>query len=172
MKYAIAPTAVERKLREDDFIVSKADLQGHITYGNRSFIEFSGYSEKELIGVQHNMIRHPDMPRAVFQHLWDSIQAGQECFAYVKNLAKDGSYYWALANVTPSYDHKRRVIGYFSVRRKPQDEGVRYFGDLYRTMLAAEQRAGPQAAIAASTRILDALLAERGATYDQFVLSF
>ncbi|MBI4998913.1 MAG: PAS domain S-box protein [Rhodocyclales bacterium] len=172
MKYTITPTAVERRLREDDFIVSKSDLHGHITYGNRIFIEFSGYTEAELLGAQHNIIRHPDMPRAVFQGMWDTIQAGRECFAYVKNLARDGSHYWVLANVTPSYDHQGRVIGYFSVRRKPQDEGVRFFTDLYRTMLAAEQRAGAHDAIAASTKILNAMLAAKGASYEQLVLSF
>jgi PAS domain S-box-containing protein len=172
MKYAIAPTAVERKMREDDFIVSKTDLQGHITYGNRIFIEFSGFTEDELLGTQHNIIRHPDMPRAIFQGMWDTIQAGRECFAYVKNMAKDGSYYWVLANVTPSYDHNGRVVGYFSVRRKPKDDGVSYFTDLYRTMLAAERQAGAHDAIPASTKILDALLAEKGATYEQLVLSF
>ena len=172
MKYAIAPTAVERKLRQDDFIVSKTDLKGHITYGNRIFIEFSGFTEAELLGSQHNIIRHPDMPRAIFQGMWDTIQGGRECFAYVKNLAKDGSYYWVLANVTPSYDHNGRVVGYFSVRRKPKDDGVRYFTDLYRTMLAAEQRAGAHDAIPASTKILNDLLTEKGTTYEQLVLSF
>jgi PAS domain S-box-containing protein len=172
MKYAIAPTAVERKLRQDDFIVSKTDLKGHITYGNRIFIEFSGFTEAELLGTQHNIIRHPDMPRAVFQSMWDTIQGGRECFAYVKNLAKDGSFYWVLANVTPSYDDNGRLVGYFSVRRKPKDEGVRYFTDLYRTMLAAEQRAGAHDAIPASTKILNDLLAEKGTTYEQLVLSF
>jgi PAS domain S-box-containing protein len=172
MKYAIAPTAVERKLRQDDFIVSKTDLKGHITYGNRIFIEFSGFTEAELLGSQHNIIRHPDMPRAIFQGMWDTIQSGSECFAYVKNLAKDGSYYWVLANVTPSYDHNGRVVGYFSVRRKPKDDGVRYFTDLYRTMLAAEQRAGAHDAIPASTKILTDLLTEKCTTYEQLVLSF
>jgi len=172
MKYAIAPTAVERTLRQDDFIVSKTDLKGHITYGNRIFIEFSGFTEAELLGSQHNIIRHPDMPRTVFQNMWDSIQGGRECFAYVKNLAKDGSYYWVLANVTPSYDDNGRLVGYFSVRRKPKDEGVRYFTDLYRSMLAAERQAGAHDAIAASTKILNALLTEKGTTYEKFVLSF
>jgi len=79
-------------MREDDFIVSKTDLKGRITYGNRIFIEFSGYAESELVGSQHNIIRHPDMPRGVFKFLWDTIQAKEECCAYVKNMAKDGSF--------------------------------------------------------------------------------
>lgn len=171
MKHDIVPTTVERKLREDDFIVSKTDLKGHITYGNRIFTEFSGYSESELLGTQHNIIRHPDMPRALFQMLWDTIQDGHEHFAYIKNLARDGSYYWVFANITPSYENGR-IIGYFSVRRKPKDDGVRFFTELYRTMVVAERSAGPHEAIATSTKILDRLLAERDTTYDEFVLSF
>ncbi len=82
-------------MREDDFIVSKTDLKGRITYCNRIFIEFSGYSEAELLGAQHNIVRHPDMPRGVFQFLWDTLGQKTECFAYVKNMCRDGAFYCA-----------------------------------------------------------------------------
>jgi PAS domain S-box-containing protein len=171
MKQPITPTSVERLMREDDFIVSKTDLKGRITYGNRIFIEFSGYAESELLGTQHNIIRHPDMPRAVFKLLWDTIQNKRECNAYVKNMAKDGSFYWVFANVTPNYDSEGNVIGYFSVRRKPKASGVKTANDLYRAMLEAERRAGAKDAIAASTKILTDLLAEKGLSYDELVLA-
>lgn len=171
MKPKITPTTVERKMREDDFIVSKTDLSGKITYGNRIFMEFSGYSEDELLGTQHNIIRHPDMPRAVFKFLWDTIQAGQECFAYVKNMAKDGSFYWVFANVTPSYDASGTMIGYLSVRRKPKEEAVKTISGVYRMMLEAEQRAGPRDAIDVATKILIDLLAEKKMSYDELILS-
>lgn len=171
MKQSITPTSVERQMREDDFIVSKTDLKGRITYGNRIFIEFSGYSEAELIGAQHNIIRHPDMPRAVFKLLWDTIQAKKECNAYVKNMAKDGSYYWVFANVTPNFDNNGNVTGYFSVRRKPKASGVETVTGLYRAMLQEEQRAGARDAIAASTRILTDLLTAKGLSYDELVLA-
>ena len=171
MKRAIQPTSIERKMRENDFIVSKTNPKGIITYGNPIFIEFSGYTEAELLGSQHNIIRHPDMPRAVFKLLWDAIQDKRECNAYVKNMAKDGSFYWVFANVTPSFDRDGNVIGYFSVRRKPGASGVKTAGDLYRAMLEAEQRAGARDAIAASTKILTDLLAEKGTSYDELVLA-
>lgn len=171
MKNPITPTSVEKVMREDDFIVSKTDLKGRITYGNRIFIEFSGYSEQELIGAQHNIIRHPDMPRAVFKLLWDTLQAGRECNAYVKNLARDGSFYWVFANVTPSFDRNRAITGYFSVRRKPKAAAARTANDLYRAMLAAEKKAGPRDAIAASSKILTDLLGEKGMSYDELVLA-
>ncbi len=171
MKQQITPTSVEKVMRDDDFIVSKTDMKGRITYGNRIFIEFSGYSEKELIGTQHNVIRHPDMPRAVFKLLWDTIQDKRECNAYVKNMAKDGSFYWVFANVTPSFSKEGNVTGFFSVRRKPKASAVKIATGLYRAMLEAEQRAGSRDAIAASTKILTDLLAEKGMSYDELVLA-
>ena len=171
MKQKITPTSVERPMREDDFIVSKTDLKGRITYGNRIFIEFSGWTEKDLLGSQHNIVRHPDMPRAIFKLLWDTVREKRECNAYVKNMAKDGSFYWVFANVTPSLDSSGNIVGYFSVRRKPKAASVKNVTDLYRTMLAAEQRAGAKNAIDASTAILTNLLAEKGLSYDEFVLA-
>ena len=171
MKQKITPTSVERVMRDDDFIVSKTDSKGRIVYGNRIFIEFSGYTEQELLGSQHNIVRHPDMPRGVFKLLWDTIQDDRECNAYVKNMAKDGSFYWVLANVTPSYDPDGQVTGYFSVRRKPKPAAVKTCTELYRAMLAAEQAAGARDAIAASTAILHNLLAEKGMSYDELVLA-
>jgi PAS domain S-box-containing protein len=171
MKQGITPTSVEKVMREDDFIVSKTDMKGRITYGNRIFIEFSGYSEHELLGTQHNIIRHPDMPRAVFKLLWDTLQEKRECNAYVKNMAKDGSFYWVFANVTPSFDKDGNITGFFSVRRKPKASAVKTLTGLYRTMLEVEQRAGARDAIAASTKILTNLLAEKGMSYDELVLA-
>jgi PAS domain S-box-containing protein len=171
MKRSITPTSIERVMREGDFIVSMTDLKGRITYGNRIFIEFSGYSSSELIGTQHNIIRHPDMPRAVFQLLWDKIQAGNECFAYVKNMSKDGGFYWVFANVTPTFDPDGKITGYMSVRRKPKLSGINVVSGLYAAMLAEEQKAGPANAIAASTRLLVNVLNEKGLSYDELVLA-
>ncbi|HXU94137.1 MAG TPA: PAS domain-containing protein [Gallionella sp.] len=147
------------------------DLKGRITYGNRIFIEFSGYSESELLGAQHNIIRHPDMPRAVFKLLWDKIQNREECFAYVKNMAKDGSFYWVFTNVTPTFDPAGNITGYFSVRRKPKLSGVQTASAVYAAMLEAEKKAGPANAIAASTKILIDILNEKGLSYDELVLA-
>ncbi|MBY0575582.1 MAG: PAS domain-containing protein [Gallionellaceae bacterium] len=171
MKRQITPTAVERVMREDDFIVSMTDPKGIITYGNRTFIEFSGYSEAELLGSQHNIIRHPDMPRAVFKLLWDKIQNREECFAYVKNMSKDGSFYWVFTNVTPNFDANENITGYFSVRRKPKLSGIKTMTEVYRIMLEAEKKAGPANAIAASTKILVDILKEKGLSYDELVLA-
>jgi len=171
MKYHVQPTGREKLMRENDFIVSKTDLKGVITYGNRIFIEFSGYSEPELLGKPHNIIRHPDMPRGVFKFLWNTLHAEKECFAYVKNMAKDGSFYWVFANVTPSYNAAGRVEGYFSVRRAPKRAAVDALADVYQLMLAEEQRAGARDACDASLALLTKILVDKGISYEELILS-
>lgn len=164
------PSQHERVLGEDEFIVSKTDPKGVITYGNRVFIEISGYSEEELLGSPHNILRHPDMPRAVFKLLWDTIQARREVNAYVKNLAKDGSFYWVFANITPSYDSHGNLTGFCSVRRKPRPEAIQAISALYRAMLDAERKAGDgQEGMKASMAILNQALEQKGVSYDEFV---
>ncbi|MBU3696907.1 MAG: aerotaxis receptor Aer [Rhodocyclaceae bacterium] len=158
-------------MRDEDFIVSKTDTKGIITYGNPIFIEFSGYSEAELIGTQHNIIRHPDMPRAAFKLAWDTIQAGQEFFAYVKNMSKDGSYYWVFAHITPDFDQSGRIIGYTSVRRCPKRSAIEALTPVYRQMLEAEQAAGARDAIAAGTKVLVDLLNLKDMSYEALVFA-
>jgi hypothetical protein len=111
------------------------------------------------------------MPRAVFKLLWDKLAQRQEVFAYVKNMSKDGGFYWVFANVTPSFDHDGNVIGYLSVRRKPKPEIVPVVADLYRAMLAEEAKAGARDAMGASGALLNKILAEKGVSYDEFILS-
>lgn len=169
MKYKVEPNGNEKLMRENDFIVSKTDLKGRITYGNEIFIEFSGYSEAELIGAPHNIIRHPDMPRGVFKFLWDTIATGTEVFAYVKNMARDGSFYWVFANVTPDYDAAGNIIGYLSVRRAPKRSALPVVEGLYKAMLDAEAKAGPKDACDASLGLLVSVLNEKGLSYEELI---
>ena len=171
MKNSITPTTVEKVMREKDLIFSRTDLKGKITYANKVFIEFSGYTQEELIGAQHNIIRHPDMPRAVFKLLWDKIQNKEECCAYVKNMSKDGSFYWVYATVSPSLDEAGNPKGYTSWRGKPKQSGLEAAKSLYAVMLEAEKKSDPASAIEVSTKILTGLLNEKGMSYDEFVQS-
>ncbi len=171
MKYKVEPTTHEKVMREDDFIVSKTDLKGHITYFNRIFVEYSGYSENELMGAPHNLIRHPDMPRGVFKFLWDTLAQKKECFAFVKNMSKDGSFYWVFANVTPDLDAQGNVQGYFSVRRRAKPAAIAVVADVYKAMLDEENRAGPRDACDASLALLTSVLNQKGVSYEQLVLS-
>ena len=171
MKYNVQPTLAEKLMRDEDFIVSKTDPKGLITYCNRIFLEFSGYSAKELIGKPHNIIRHPDMPRGLFKFIWDELSQKNETLAYIKNLASDGSFYWVFATITPSYDEHGQVIGYFSVRRAPNRTGVNIMEDIYRRMLAEESRVSTATQPDASLKLMNQILAEKEVSYEDFILS-
>jgi PAS domain S-box-containing protein len=169
---AIAPTGVEKTFHPDQIIVSKTDRQGRLTYVNDLFVEISGYPEAELVGKPHNVIRHPDMPRSVFWLLWDRIAAGQEIFAYVMNLSADGSHYWVLAHVTPTFDATGSIVGYHSNRRTADATALAAVTALYQR-LVTEERRHPNArdAVEAGCRLLEQELAEAGASYDEWVWS-
>ena len=172
MKNKIVPTGKEWVLKGDTYIVSKTDTKGKITYANRIFMEISGYAESELLGVQHNILRHPDMPRGAFKLMWDYISSGKEFFAYVINLCKNGDHYWVLANITPDRDEAGNITGYFSVRRLPSPEALSALKPVYEQMVAAEKKAGSKNAIAASQSILMDVIKEAGHdTYETFILS-
>jgi PAS domain S-box-containing protein len=164
----IKPIEKERTFPEDKMLVSKTDAKGKITYVNDEFMKIVGFTETELIGQPHNMVRHPDMPRIIFKMLWDYLKRGSEIHAYVKNLCKDGSYYWVLANVTPSYDVHDKVIGFHSARRYPKKSSLEIIKPLYVKLLAEENRGG----IAASEEYLQKILDEKGMDYEEFILSF
>ena len=101
MKINLPVTNNEIPLRDDIMIVSMTDLKGIITYVNKDFLEVSGFTEEELIGKNHNIVRHPDMPVEAFQDLWDVLKAGRPWNGFVKNRCKNGDYYWIEANATP-----------------------------------------------------------------------
>ena len=164
------PTGFERRLGADDVIVTKTDLKGHITYANKVFCEISAMSEADLLGAPHSIIRHPDMPRGVFRLLWETVQQGEEIFAYVVNLAADGAHYWVLAHVTPSFDRRGQLVGYHSNRRQPSPTAIAQVRPLYQRLLAEEAR-HPRAvdAARAGADLLRQTLAERGRPYDRFV---
>lgn len=149
------PTQHEVILKEEDFIISKTDLKSKILYGNRIFIKISGYSEKELLGKPHNILRHPDMPRCAFKILYDHIQNGKEWFGFVKNLRKNGGYYWVFANISPTYDSNGNMIGYYSVRRKPRDGFKSIIEPLYQQLLNIESTGGMNASLEAVEELLN-----------------
>jgi aerotaxis receptor len=129
----------ETKLRPDQYLISKTDKKGRITYANPAFIEISGYTRDELIGQPHNLIRHPDMPSAAFQDLWDTLQARKPWLGLVKNRRKDGGFYWVLANAVPIFEHGE-VTGYASVRIQPTQEQIDAAQEFYDDINAGNSR--------------------------------
>ena len=156
-----------KEMKRDDFIVSKTDLKGRLTYVNKIFIEMGEYSEKELLGKPHSIVRHPDMPKTVFKFLWDMVQNGDEIFAFVINKTKNGNDYWVFANVTPSLDENGKTIGYYSVRRMPNTEALAIIKPLYSQMLSAEKSGGVEAGV----KLLTDILNEKGVDYNEFIIS-
>ena len=140
MRTNLPVTDVEHTFDIDQFIVSKTDTKGIITYCNRLFVEMAGYEEDELLGKPHNIVRHPDMPEAAFADLWRTVQAGQEWNGIVKNRCKNGDYYWVDAQVTPSFNRSGDIVGYMSVRRKPTQDQIDQASALYAQMRADEGR--------------------------------
>ena len=164
---AISPNNQEKKLSSDEFIVSKTDSKGKIIYGNKIFITYSGYKESELLQAPHSILRHPDMPKVIFKLLWSRLQSKDEIFAYVKNLCKDGSFYWVYANVTVTLDKNNNVRDFHSVRRKPSQKAMEVIPALYRELLNEEKRGG----LETSEKLLNKKLNEQGMTYDQFIFN-
>ena len=126
-------TDIEIPYPDGKLIVSTTSPEGVITHVNRSFVEMSGYTEDELIGAPHSILRHPDMPSAAFRDLWDTVKRGEKWQGYVKNLRKDGAYYWVKATVIPNV-RNGQVVGYTSVRRKPSRSKIEECIKLYPTL--------------------------------------
>ena len=128
-------------MADDEFIVSKTDLKGYLTYANRTFMEMALMSEEQLLNSNHNVIRHPDMPKGVFKFVWMTIKKEKEFFGFVKNLRSDGRYYWVFANITPEYNEQGKLSGYLSVRRKPPVSAINVIEPIYQKMLEIEKSA-------------------------------
>ena len=122
---------------EGRLIISRTDLNGVLTHANEAFVELSGYTRDELIGQPHNILRHPDKPRAAFKDLWATVSAGKKWHGYVKNLCKDGSFYWVYATAVPNV-RGGKIVGYTSVRRKPSRNKIAEITATYKEWLAAE----------------------------------
>lgn len=136
-------TQQEQDYPEGAILASRTDLKGIITYANRAFIEISGFTEDELIGENHNMVRHPDMPPAAFQDLWDTVHAGKPWTGIVKNRCKNGDHYWVKATVTPVVENDQ-VVEYMSVRVKPSRAEVQAAETLYAEINAGRASLKPK----------------------------
>ncbi|MCX7546129.1 PAS domain-containing protein [Marinicella gelatinilytica] len=130
-------TEVETPFPEGKLIVSRTDTSGVITHCNDAFVFMSGYQEDELIGQPHSILRHPDIPKAAFKDAWDTINNKQKWNGYIKNLRKDGGFYWTFATIIPNI-RNGEIVGYASVRRKPAMNKVEQAKALYQKMLAEE----------------------------------
>jgi len=121
-------------LKNNDFLVSQTDSTGKIIFANDDFCEVAGYTLDELVGKPHNIVRHPDMPKAAFKDLWETVKNDKVWNGYVKNRTKDGGFYWVFATVYPLYDNVKKEKTYLSCRRKPSEEEIKQAIELYKTL--------------------------------------
>ena len=166
MKRVIRPIPKENEIQLNPYktIMSKTDKKGIIEYANDYFMEISGYKEWELMGQPHNILRHPDMPKIVFKLLWDRLNMAKPIYAIVKNLAKDGSYYWVIADFKTKIDNDGNITHY--ARRKAVPDAVKdNINKIYKNILEIEKSAG----LEASEAYFNGLLEDAGLTYDQFI---
>ena len=160
------PTDSEIILSNKRYIVSKTDPQGNIEYGNDYFVEISGYNESELIGKPHSIVRHPDMPKVVFKMMWDRINRAQNIMAVVKNMAKDGRYYWVVTEFEPKVDPiTNDIISHTAFRKAAPRKAVDVMEPIYQKLLEIEKDGG----VEASEKYLRGFLEDQHKTYDEFV---
>lgn len=123
---------------ESDVIISQTDTKGIITYANRAFCTVSGYKADELVGEQHNIIRHPDMPKAAFAKMWETISGGQAWNGLVKNMRKDGHFYWVETEILPITDEEGTITGYIAARKEASRKDINETLETYNKMLESE----------------------------------
>ncbi len=149
------PTSKEIEVKPIDIIVSKADESGDITYANPIFYKLSGYSKKELNFSPHSILRHPDMPKVVFKFLWDELQSGKEVHAFVKNLTKDGSFYWVMAYIRPVLNQDGSFRNYVSTRKTMSENARAIIEPLYQKLIELESREELEASKSELLKFLD-----------------
>ena len=122
-----------------DVIISQTDLKGNMVYVNRMFCDVSGYRANELTGQPHNLIRHPDMPKATFEKMWETIKSGQAWNGIIKNMRKDGLYYWVDTEILPLKDPDDKVTGYIAARKPASRKNIEETKETYAKMLEIEK---------------------------------
>ncbi len=161
------PSVIDEEIliQDEEVLISKTDPKGIITEANDVFCKVAGYTEEELVGSPHNCIRHPDMPRIMFKIVWEHIKDRENVMAVVKNLAKDGRYYWVVTDFVTEVDADRNVTGYTAYRRPVSDKVKEAILPLYRALTAIENIEG----IEASEKFLTEYFTKRDLTYDDMV---
>jgi PAS domain S-box-containing protein len=136
----IRPEPVDEEVLFDGrSLISETDTNGIITFINRKFTEMTLYSKEEAIGQPHSILRHPDMPKAAFEGMWKIIKEGKIWEGYVKNLRKDGKYYWVVVHIVPKLDVEGGVVGYIASRKMPDRIRLKTIINQYKKMIDEEK---------------------------------
>jgi PAS domain S-box-containing protein len=162
------PLAINKEVKLDKkrYIVSKTDTRGIITYSNDYFSEIAGYTEEELIGQPHSIVRHPDMPKVAFKLMWETIKQNKNFIAVVKNLTKDGSYYWVVTDFESKIDSTtKQIISHTAFRKAAPRKAIAAIEPIYAKLLELEKEGGMEA----SEKFLHDYLKQNNITYDDFI---
>jgi len=159
------PIDEEINISSKRIIVSKTDTYGRILYVNDCFCDVTGYEPNEVMGVAHSILRHPDMPRAIFYLMWKTIQRGDNITAVVKNLAKSGKYYWVTTDFEIHRDDMGQIESYIAFRRAASSKAIDAVEDLYARLLLIEKKHGMEASLV----YLNGYLNERHTTYPELM---
>ncbi|QKF65414.1 PAS domain-containing protein [Campylobacter corcagiensis] len=161
------PTPIDEMIQLDKerYLISSTNTKGIITSVNPYFKSISGYKANELVGSPHNIVRHPDMPRVIFKMMWDRIKSGKNMAAVVKNLAKDGRYYWVVTDFQVQTDENGNISGFTAFRRAADNDTIKTITSIYEKLLDAEQVGGMDA----SEHELNMILKQKGMSYSDFL---
>lgn len=145
----------EHNIREIDIIVSKGNKNGDITYANPIFFKLAGYTQGELLDKPHSIIKHPDMPKIIFKYLWERLENGKDVKTFIKNLSKDGGYYWVFAHIRVATNPDGSFRNYVSTRRQMSENARLVIEPLYKKLSAVEKEGGLKASLALLTEFLE-----------------
>ena len=164
-----APTPIDEEIILDPNknIMSKTNPKGIIEYANEYFMAISGYEEFELMGQPHNVIRHPDMPKVIFKIMWEELRNGNNMYAFVKNLAKDGRYYWVIVNFEIQYDEDGEIRSYYAHRKAAPAHAIVRISKLYKKLRAIEINQN----VSVAYKYFKGLLEEEKMNYDDYIAS-
>ncbi len=163
----------EKFFDSDTIIISKTDLSGKITYVNNNFLQMTGYKESEVIGRPHSIVRHSQMPRSIFALLWSTIKERREIFIYLISKCKNNDYYWANANIVPTFNAKNELIAYHCERYAPDKKIIdRHILPLYNELLAIEKNyTNSKEGMLAAIKHIQNILAQNNVNYDEYISS-
>jgi len=161
----IKPSGNEIKISPRDILVTRTDHQGVINYCNDTFLEVTGYTEREVIGANHNIVRHPDMPKVIFHLMWKSIKKRKNITSVLKNIAKNGNHYWVITDFKTDEDFSGSIKNHTAYRRAIPKNLIETIEPLYQTLLKIEQEQDMDASI----KYLNRYLADRDMDYNQFI---
>lgn len=159
------PTYKEIKVGKYDMLVSKTDFNGVITYANKNFVKTSGYKLSELIGAPHNIIRHPDMPKAIFFMMFDRLQKGRNFLSVLKNMTSKGDHYWVTTDFAIHKNREGGIVSFTAFRERPSRQVINEIEPLYKKMVEIENESGMEA----SLEYLYGFLDEKKMSYDEYI---